>query len=132
MALILYTELRRLVVSSLGGCMEKRTQGAQWDRSVEPQHICPYMSAPTFYIQKVHSDQPSLRPPINAHLLLCCRWVCFVDPSVTAVSEGRLVDWCRGEKGCLAELPSQGKRWRTNKKDPKLQEAAGGAINCQG
>lgn len=32
--------------------------------------------------------------------------MCFVDPFVTAVSEGRLVDGCReGERGCLAELP---------------------------
>lgn len=109
MALIHHTELGRLVVSSLGGCMEKCTQGTQSDRGVKPQHICPYISAPTFYIQQVHSTNLQSSHLSMRHLLLCCRWVCFVDPSVTAVSDGRLVDQCRGGEGCLAELtPPEG------------------------
>lgn len=54
-------------------------------------------------------NQPSVQPPskcINPHPSLCCRWVCFVDPSVTAVSE-RQARWVmqRGKRGCLAEPP---------------------------
>lgn len=122
MALIHHTELGSLVVrvSSLGGCMEKCTQGAQSDRIVwglsTSVHTCPLLP---FTSSK--SIQPTFSPAtyqcINPHPSLCCRWVCFVDPSVTAVSEGRLVERCRGEEGCLAELPPppRGRQWRINK-----------------
>lgn len=63
-------------------------------------------------------NQPSVQPPMNASTpnpSLCCRWVCFVDPSVTAVSEGRLVEWCRGEEGVFGRASPGGRQWRINK-----------------
>lgn len=41
------------------------------------------------------------------HPWLCCRWVCFVEPSATAVSEGRLSD-AEGERGVWQSLPQRG------------------------
>lgn len=91
-----------------------------WQNCVKPQHICPYTSTPTFNIQPSPLNRTSVQAPICASTpprpSLRCRWVCFVDPSVTAVSEGRLVEWCRGEEGCLAEpLPLEGGQWKINK-----------------
>lgn len=93
-------------------------------------HTCPLIP---FTSSK--SIQPTFSPAtyqcINAHLLLCCRWVCFVDPSVTAVSEGRLVDCCRGEEGCLAELPPEGGNVELTRKIQSCRSRQG-AINCRG
>lgn len=113
MALIHHTELGRLVVrvSSLGGCMEKCTQGTQSDRIVwglsTSVHTCPLLP---FTSSK--STQPTFSPAtyqcVNPHPSLCCRRVCFVDPSVTAVSEGRLVEWCRGGRGVFGRASPRG------------------------
>lgn len=99
-----------------------------WQNRVKPQHICPYTSAPTFDIQQVRSNQPSVQPPskcINPHPSLCCRWVCFVDPSVTAVSE-RQARWVmqRGKRGCLAE-PSPPKEGGNGELTRPRSKAAG-------
>ena len=110
MALIHHTELGRLVVSvlslspSLSLCVAvwRNVHRVHWQSRVKPQHICPYVSAATFTSSKVPFDQPSVQPPICASTpcpSLCCGWVCFVDPSVTAVSGGGPVEWCRGGRG---------------------------------
>ncbi len=99
--------------------MEKCTQGTQSDRIVwslsTSVHTCPLLP---FTSSKF--TQPTFCPAtyecVNPHPSLCCGRVCFVDPSVTAVSEGRLVEWCRGGRGVFGRAsPRGGRQWRINK-----------------
>lgn len=137
-----HTELRRLAVKSvlsLGSCMEKcKWEYTIWQSCVKPQHICPYVSLLlTFTSSKVLfklTFSPATYLCVNRPVSRCVvRWVCFVDPSVTAVSEGRLFEWCRGKEGCLAGLPqgpTGGDDGEITRPHLKLQESRG-AINCQ-
>lgn len=90
------------------------------------------------YFFPIESMQPTFIPAtylcINPFLVVLRECALLIPLShwlsSEAESEDKLLKWCRGEEGCLAELP-RGRQWRITRPDPKLRKVTGG-INCRG
>lgn len=126
-----------VAVSTLGSCVGKWTQGPHNVTDVwKPQHLCPHTSAPTFYVRQSPSNQPSVQLAINAstrpsRIVLQVSVLCWsLCHSLRGQARRRMQ---RGREGLFGRASpyTGGRRWRINKKDPKLRESAG-AINCRG